>query len=435
MSCTLRKTALSALLLASLLTAGLPGRALATPTEQIGFGTRGPGMGNAMVASTDALGSPLYNPAAGVLGTGDYEFGLGYTYAHLSIEVNDRDPNTLPVQGFWFAGAVPFDIGSQRFSFALGAYVPDQFLLRAHAVPGTEQRLVMWDNGPHRLVVNATLAWRLAPWLSAGIGVSILGAVRGNNVDFTLNADPAGTRAESTLSIDFPILAAPIVGVIVTPIPELRLGARFSDELGLDVTLNVQAMVTVPGTPVDGIVDFRFRGPSGFTPRELVLGGSGDLGRFTFSAELAWQQWSRVNQLTAAVVVNVDLGAPVPATPFIEPHPNLRNTWTPRLGVEYRHPLASNRELTLRMGYWFSQTPVPIQTGITNYADANRHIGTLGGTYAFDILETRVALEGAFQLQYMQQRVSLKDDPTTSGGDLSVGGPIYVLSLGARISL
>ena len=130
-------------------------------------------MGNAMVATPDALGAPLYNPAAGVLGTGDYEFGLGYTYAHLSIEVNDRDPNTLPVQGFWFAGAVPFDIGSQRFSFALGAYVPDQFLLRAHAVPGTEQRLVMWDNGPHRLVVNATLAWRLAPWLSAGIGVSI----------------------------------------------------------------------------------------------------------------------------------------------------------------------------------------------------------------------------------------------------------------------
>jgi long-subunit fatty acid transport protein len=87
------------------------------------------------------------------------------------------------------------------------------------------------------------------------------------------------------------------------------------------------------------------------------------------------------------------------------------------------------------VGYWFSQTPVPIQTGITNYADANRHVGTLGGTYSFDIAETRVSLEGAFQLQYMQQRVSLKDDPTTSGGDLSVGGPIYVLSLGARVSL
>ena len=30
-----------------------------------------------------------------------------------------RDPNTLPVQGFWFAGAVPFDIGSQHFAFGL----------------------------------------------------------------------------------------------------------------------------------------------------------------------------------------------------------------------------------------------------------------------------------------------------------------------------
>ncbi|MBK6579312.1 MAG: outer membrane protein transport protein [Sandaracinaceae bacterium] len=425
----------AALLLAGLLVAGLPGRAHATPTEQIGFGTRGPGMGNAMVAGQDALGAPIYNPAAGVHGTGEYEFGLGYTYSHLSIDVNDRDPNTLPVRGFWFAGAVPFDIGSAHLSFGLGAYVPDQFLLRAHAVPGTEQRLVMWDNGPHRLVVNATLAWRIADWLSIGVGVSILGSVRGNQVDFTLDADPAGTRAESTLSIDFPILAAPIVGVIVTPIPALRLGARFSDELGLDVVLNVQANVRVPGTPVDGVVDFQFSGPSGFTPRELVLGGSGDLGRFTFSAELAWQQWSRVNQLTAQVQVDVDLGAPVPTSSFVEPHPNLRNTWTPRLGVEYRLPLASERELQLRVGYWFSQTPVPIQTGITNYADANRHVGTLGGTYSFDIAETRVSLEGAFQLQYMQNRESLKDDPTTSGGDLTVGGPIYVFSLGARVSL
>ena len=133
--------------------------------------------------------------------------------------------------------------------------------------------------------------------------------------------------------------------------------------------------------------------------------------------------------------VDVNLGAPVPTTSFMEPDPGLRNTWTPRLGVEYRHPLAEGRELQLRAGYWFSQTPVPLQTGVTNYADANRHAGTVGGTYSFDVSGTRVGLEGAFQLQYMERRVSPKDDPTSSGGDLSVGGPIYVLSLGARVSL
>ena len=423
------------LALLALLVTGLPTRASANPTELLGFGSRGPGMGNAMVATPDALSAPIYNPAADVLCTGDYEFGLNYTYARVAIDVNGRDPNTLPVRGFSLAGAIPFDIGGAHLSFNLAAYAPDQFLLRAHTVPGTEQRLVMWDNGPHRLVVNATFAVRIADWLSIGFGASILGSVRGNQVDFQLDADPAGTRAESVLSIDFPIIAAPIVGVIVTPIPALRLGARFSDELGLDVVLNVTAQVRVPGTPVDGDFDFQFRGPSGFTPRELVLGGSGDIGRFTLSAELAWRQWSRVNQLTALVGVDVNLGAPVPTTSFEEGDPNLRDTWTPRFGVEYRHPLADNRELQLRAGYWFAQTPVPIQTGVTNYADANRHSGTLGATYAFDFSGARVGLEAAFQLQYMERRVSIKDDPTTSGGDLSVGGPVYVLSLGARVSL
>ncbi len=428
-------TALALVFALPLMSLLAPSSARATPTDRVGFGSVGPGMGNAMVAGDDALAAPIYNPASGVLGTGRYEFGLGYSYAHLAIDINDQDPNTLPVRGFWLSSAIPFDIGQAHFAFNLGAYVPDQFLLRAHTVPGTEQRLVMWDNGPHRLVVNATLAARITSWLSIGFGASILGSVRGNQIDFTLDADPAGTRAESTLSIDFPILAAPIVGVILTPHERLRLGARFSDELGLDVVLNVQANVRVPGTPVDGVVDFQFRGPSGFTPRELVFGGSGDVGRFTLSAELAWQQWSRVNQLTALVQVDVDLGAPVPTSSFIEPRPGLRNTITPRFGVEYTHPLGDERELVLRTGYWFAQTPVPIQTGVTNYADANRHVGTLGGTYSFDVSDSRLSLDAAFQLQYMVNRVSVKDDPTSSGGDLSVGGAIYVLSVGARLAL
>ena len=432
MSRRLSRTLLAFIALASV--AGAT-RARANPVDLVGFGARGTGRAGAMVGAADALSAPIYNPAAGVLGTGEYELGLGYTYAHLAIDISGQDANTLPVRGFYFAGALPFDLGPAHLAVNVAAYIPDQFLLRAHAVPATEHRLVLWDNRPHRLVVNTTVAAQLCPWLAVGVGVSILGAVEGQRVDFTLDASPTQTRAESALSIDFPIIATPTVGIMLTPSPELRLGMRFTDEIGMNVTLNVLADVSVPGTPVDGTVDFRFRAPSGFMPREVVIGGSYDLGRWTLSAEFAWQQWSRVNQLTALIDVAVDLGAPVPTSSFVEPNPNLRDTITPRLAVEYALPLSDHRELRLRGGYAFAPSPIPAQRGITNYADGDRHVGAVGGSYGFRIFGVDAALDAAFQLQYMRETTSIKDDPTSPGGDLRVGGPITVFSLGARISL
>ena len=51
-----------------------PSSARATPTDRVGFGSVGPGMGNAMVAGDDALAAPIYNPASGVLGSGCREY-------------------------------------------------------------------------------------------------------------------------------------------------------------------------------------------------------------------------------------------------------------------------------------------------------------------------------------------------------------------------
>lgn len=419
-----------------------PTTAYANPAEQIGFGTIGVGMGNAMVAGDDVLSAPVYNPAAGVLGSDRYQLGFGYTFSHIAVDVNGQDPNVVPVRGFWFGAGIPFRLGRLPLSFGFAFYAPDQFLIRAHSVPASEARLVMWDNRPHRLIANATLSARICDWLAIGVGATLLGSVNARQVDFLLDADPARTRAESALIVDFPILIAPIVGVTVSPIEGLRLGARFTDELKMDIVLNVVATVSVPGTPVNGDVLISFRGPSGFTPRELTFGGSYDHltesgDRWRFSAELGWQQWSRVNQLTSLVSVDADLGMGVdfPATAFLEPNPNLRNTWNPRFGIEYRHATSNTTALRLRAGYFFTLTPTPPQTGTTNFADSNRHTGTLGGSYDFEAFDLPVGVDLAFQLHYMVQRDIEKADASEPNGDLTVGGAIYSLSLGFRVEI
>jgi len=431
MSRPVRHAALGALL-ATLLAAPT---ARANPSEMIGFGTHGIGMGNAMVASTDVLTAPVYNPAGGVLGDGSYVLGAGYTYNGLRIDVNDQDPGTLNPHGFYFAGMIPFDLGRAHFAFGMNIYMPDQFILRAHSVPPTTPRLVMWDNRPHRVVADVTMSARITEWLSIGAGVSLLGGIKGREIVFTLDADPAATRADATIVVDFPILITPLIGVIVQPIPELRLGARFRDEEGLDVVVNVLADISVPGTAVDGNVLLNIVGPSGYTPRELTFGGSYDLGNLTLSAEVGWLQWSRVTQVAAGIAVEADLGVDVPTGTFVEPPPNFRNTWVPRVGAEYGFDIDAHRRLTARAGYYYSPTPVPAQTGETNFADGNRHVVSVGGTYDFVLLEQRLGLELAFSVHQMPRREMIKTNPTSPGGDLTVGGQIYTVSAGLRVSL
>jgi len=177
------------------------------------------------------------------------------------------------------------------------------------------------------------------------------------------------------------------------------------------VVVNVLADISVPGTAVDGNVLLNIVGPSGYTPRELTFGGSYDLANLTLSAEVGWLQWSRVTQVAAGIAVEADLGVDVPTGTFVEPPPNFRNTWVPRVGAEYGFDIDAHRRLTARAGYYYSPTPVPAQTGETNFADGNRHVVSVGGTYDFVLLEQRLGLELAFSVHQMPRGEMIKTNP------------------------
>src|SRR5690606_41792740 len=92
--------------------------------------------------------------------------------------------------------------------------------------------------------------------------------------------------------------------------------------------------------------------------------------------------------------------------------------------------------LTVRAGYASVPTPVPAQTGVTNFADSNRHVIGVGGTFAFewDWLELPFELDAGVQFQRLTPRTALKDDPLAPGGDLSIVGMVYAVSVAGRVS-
>ncbi len=408
-----------------------PSAALANPTDLFGFGSRGPGRGNAMVASDDGLSSPMYNLAAGAMGPGP-EVGGGYTYAGIDIEVNEQDSRLFDAHGSWLALSVPFDVSSARVAASVGLYTPDQFFLRIYSAPATEPRAVMWDNRPHRVVFNAGLSLQLADVVSFGAGVSVLGDVDGE-VRFRLGSRPGRTLSDASVDTHLPTRVAPLLGVIVTPTDEIHLGARFSGELFLEVELLAFAATNLEGTGLQGTTSLTTTGASYFTPRELALGGAADFGPWTVALEVSWQGWSRTPPLSLNVDIEADLGVETPVFGFTSEDPRFRDIFVPRFGVERRIPTGTVSELTLRAGYWYTPSPVPPQRGLTSYADSNRHALTLGAGVAFEVEDVTITPEVAGQAHVLERRETRKTNRGSPGGDLVSDGRVFVGTVGARI--
>lgn len=415
-----------------------PAIASANPTELVGFGTHGPAVGNAMVASDDGLSASIYNAASAPLAE-ERVFGLSYTYGAIALDIDREDPNVLDMHGTSMAMTVPFDLTDDlRAAATVGVYLPDQFIARVHALPGSEQHLALWDNRPHRIVVNAAAALMIGDVLSLGAGLTFLADAAGRGVDLSIETLPGRTVADADVNVDLPMRRAPVFGVLWQPAEDLRFGARYTGEISLDVRIDIRTTTVVPGTALGGEVFVSVQNVDYFTPRELALGGEWAPGPWTFALELAWQQWSTLRQLASDVEIAADLGIDVTILAFAFPRPNFRDVWMPRAGVERRFALEHDRQFALRGGYWFARSPVPDQTGLTSYADADRHCATLGIALRWEDWGAPITAELALQGQFAVRRDTRKDQrvvPHIPEGDFTTGGAVWVASVGARVEL
>ncbi len=414
------------------------GSASADPTRLLGFGTRGMAHAGAMLHFDDPIAAAVNNPAMLAATDGRPQIGGGYVFARPKLDLNGADANLIDVRAFYGGLSVPFSVKEWDFGFGVSAHLPDQFLLRIHTVPATQPRAVMWDAPPHRLVANFALAARFKDLVAIGAGISVFVKFEAEYLNFDIDATPGRTRATSSLDFRFPLLIAPVLSVLVTPTPWLRLSARYTGDTELSLALPIVAQVRVPGTTVDGPIGLLFAGPSIYSPRELAVGGSADWKKLRVSAELLFLNWKALDAVSARIITQFDeseLGVEVPASDFVAPPPGYKNTFSPRVSGAYAFDV-DVYTLVLRAGYSFVPTPVPAQRGLTNFADSNRHVIGLGGTFEFnwDWLDLPFALDAGVQFQRMTPRTSHKDDPLSPGGDLSIVGMVYAVSVGGRVS-
>lgn len=139
-----------------------------------------------------------------------------------------------------------------------------------------------------------------------------------------------------------------------------------------------------------------------YTPWQLGLGGSYDLIQeqtqtLTFSGTALYAAWSSYKDRHGY--------SPLPSYAWAD-------TLTPALGLRYRREaLSASFDLS------YMPTPVPKQSGRTNYVDNDRLTGGVGAEYGFAVLGKRMQLGAQFQLHRLVPRFQAKlPTPTRADG-------------------
>src|SRR5262249_5461836 len=134
------------------------------------------------------------------------------------------------------------------------------------------------------------LALRM-PYVSFGAGVTLLADAAGNGITFDVGVKNGQRLGTAAIDVSLPTRAAPVAGILVEPIPQLRLGASFRGEVDLRLKLDILTHVAV--ATVSGDVAISLRAIDFYTPMRVAAGAAWDvLPSLTFSGELAWLRWS-----------------------------------------------------------------------------------------------------------------------------------------------
>ena len=412
---------------------GLAAPASATNFRIYGYGARAIAMGGAMTAHVDDQSAPFYNPA-GLVGSLDTELVLGFQF--VDVDVSASNPSPIPEGSVRSSDAFPIDdtfgsYGGVKLIVPLGAELADRigfgFALYS-GFPSSVNTEIPFGfvpqytllNGPADvLTVQPAFGIRLLDELRIGLGAAIFADI-GGNLEI-----PTGVRGSDGVNDAATVIdqeVQPIVrgvaglqldGGLVSPSLEpFSFGVTWRDAFSIPLQIPVTVLLGPIPLNIDVLSNLLY------TPQQVTMGWSYRDDDLTVAVDLAWQQWSKYKAPTLQLALDVAIPVvPVDLKDAVNGDPGTKDTWVPRLGVEWRayHDRDTETSLWLRGGYAYQPTPFPEQRGNTSYLDTDRHVFGAGVGLALNelpvwgALEDEVVLDLGVQWNYFESRVHRKD--------------------------
>ncbi|HEX7664138.1 MAG TPA: outer membrane protein transport protein [Polyangiaceae bacterium] len=418
-----------------------PAIAKANPADTFGFGSRGAAMSGAVSADVKDFSANYYNPAGLALAQG-LEISIGYFRADHFLKMNGRENTVDPVRGLVAGVVAPGKLFGIPFGFGLGIHLPDDRISRIRALPQTEPRWELYDNRNQRLVLSANLAVSPLPWLQIGGGLSFMAATEGS-LDISGEAnilDTQSSQLRHQVDADLTAIRYPQIGARVALTKKIAMAIVYRGQFQLDLDLKAKLHGDLPPFTT-AYYALEAKSVDAFLPQQVVFGWSWAVtDRVKTNVDLTWVNWSAYVSPVANLAVDLNIpppqgGWPANITPPSVPTPTkvepirMHDRLVPHLGVEWKAIALPKFEGFVRGGYEYAKSPIPPQTGITNYVDRDRHsfAAGIGGRLISPIKELPgdVRLDLHVQLSELVTDTTTKNDPSDFVGDYVAGGHIW----------
>jgi len=343
-----------------------------------GHGARSAALARADTAAPDAASAARQNPAAAA--APGARLRLGYAYGSLALHIDGRDAGASAVSGIDLAAQIGGARGPVSYGAAMALHLPDTQLAAIRFRPLTEPQFFLYEAPLQRIGVDFVAAARYKAF-ALGAGLTLGLDTGGQGARFEIAQDAGGTRGGARLDVALAYRASPLIG-LTADLGRAAVGILFRGPMALGLGLDTEARIALKDAPLNGITTVKVSGVSGYDPAILDFGARLSLfGGLTLLPAIEYAAYGAAPAPVTRVSIDANLGETRITRESLVPEPGLRDTLSPRLGVELRLPAADEWRFAARAGYALVPSPVPPQTGYTSYADGTRHQMALGAGY------------------------------------------------------
>jgi hypothetical protein len=233
-----------------------------------------------------------------------------------------------------------------------------------------------------RQVIMAGAAWRLTEWLSLGAGISWMPKATSTNQVYLDN--PADqSNFDITLTNDLGSRIAPHAGLTIAPSDSFHVGLAYRGEIYFGLTgRNLVQLRGFHETEGQFPVEQDFEILVNYSPHQFALGTAYEEGDYVVSLDVTSSLWEYYRNNQGERVEGFD------------------NTLAFRLGGEF----TMSPTWKIRGGVGYEPSPVPDQTGRTNYVDNDRVILSVGAGHPIQLFDEDLELSWFAQLQHLIPR-------------------------------
>jgi long-chain fatty acid transport protein len=234
--------------------------------------------------------------------------------------------------------------------------------------------------------------------------------------DSTVNYSANATEAKSESQLSFSVVYD---HARRNPDRPYTVGAMYRAKAGLEtrIAADVTAFVPVQGEIIS---------VPAFTPEEWALMATTRIGdHLTIGFDGAWVRWSKFSSPYGSGNINTYIFRSSLDSGF-------KDIPVLRAGADYGKNLSGSwfKKISLRGGYFYHPSPVPDQTGDSNFVDNDRHVFSLG----FGLGVPSPTKEGdVLEVDFFTQYNWLKSRQITKAAATNIGAPGY--KAGGRIML